>query len=242
MESSRYPNKPMLDFHGMPMFEHVYRRAEMVRVTKKVYVCTDSPEIIAHCKAKNISYIPTSTQPKNGTERIAEAINSLKTSDTDVIVNCQADDPLVSPYDLEALIKEHVEHPYVDVMLPHAIKDEAGDQLNANIMAGDDGKVMAISRNPIPSNYRSKMPYKKCLSIYSFRAEALEHYAVYGETDSEYNEGIETIRPVEMDMYVHTFQLGDLYQPVDVPEHYPIVWEALKKDQFTRKYLEIPED
>ena len=46
MESSRLPNKPLLDICGIPMVIHVAKRALLCKSLDIVAVCTDSLNII----------------------------------------------------------------------------------------------------------------------------------------------------------------------------------------------------
>ena len=46
MQSTRLPNKPLADIHGVPMIVHVWRRA-MAAETGRVVVATDAQEIMA---------------------------------------------------------------------------------------------------------------------------------------------------------------------------------------------------
>ena len=45
-------------------------------------------------------------KPQNGTERIAEAFNSLK-NQYDLIIDIQGDEPLISPYHIDQVIDFH---------------------------------------------------------------------------------------------------------------------------------------
>ena len=45
LESTRLPNKPLVDIHGLPMIAHVYLRAMLAEQVDDVYVATDSLEV-----------------------------------------------------------------------------------------------------------------------------------------------------------------------------------------------------
>jgi 3-deoxy-manno-octulosonate cytidylyltransferase (CMP-KDO synthetase) len=53
MQSTRLPNKPMADIHGVPMIVHVWRRA-MAAETGRVVVATDTPEDPAERSNPNV--------------------------------------------------------------------------------------------------------------------------------------------------------------------------------------------
>ena len=71
LESKRLPGKALLDIDGYPIIVHTAKRAMLSKMIDKVYVCTDSQEIIKVCKKYGINTIKTKKNFKNGTERIA---------------------------------------------------------------------------------------------------------------------------------------------------------------------------
>ena len=59
----------------------------------------------------------TSPYHKNGTERIAEAF--IKEKDNfDLVVDIQGDEPLISPYHIDEVIKFHKKNFDADIILP----------------------------------------------------------------------------------------------------------------------------
>ena len=80
MESSRLPNKAILEIAEVPMILHVARRAKLSQSLDKVIVCTDSYKVCDICTENKIDVVLTKSTHTNGTERIAEAANILSTS------------------------------------------------------------------------------------------------------------------------------------------------------------------
>lgn len=241
LESTRYPNKPLLDICGLPMFAHVYFRTLMaVGDNDNVFVCTHNYEIMEECERLNIEYIETDRLPVNGTERIAQAADKLGLSGSDIVVNVQGDDPMVNPEDLITLANYHKNRSGVDIMLPHIkMKEPRTDLLSGHIVTDSYDNILLISRNPIPSNFRKKIPYKKTLSIQSFRADALYQFAAEPETELEKIEGIEHLRAIDMGLSMETFELEREYTPVDVPEQYEIVCKKMVDDPLFLEYSHL---
>ena len=75
--SSRLFGKALLPLLGIPLVVHTYRRAEKSKLKNEIYLCTDSNKIIDVCKKYNLNYLKTSSKPKSGTDRIAEAAKKL---------------------------------------------------------------------------------------------------------------------------------------------------------------------
>ena len=59
LESKRLPGKALLDIDGYPIIVHTAKRAMLSKLIDKVYVCTDSNEIIKVCKNFDIPTIKT---------------------------------------------------------------------------------------------------------------------------------------------------------------------------------------
>ena len=74
MSSTRFPGKPLAPIEGVPMVIYCARNA--IKTGLKVYVCTDSEEIMAVCSLYKVNAILT-TQCETGTDRIAKAVKNM---------------------------------------------------------------------------------------------------------------------------------------------------------------------
>ena len=93
MQSTRLPNKPLADIHGVPMIVHVWRRA-MAAETGRVVVATDAPEIMAAIAAAGGEAVMTRADHASGSDRVFEAVNKIDPEgDFDIILNLQGDLP-----------------------------------------------------------------------------------------------------------------------------------------------------
>ena len=52
-QSKRLPGKALLELDGLPLIIHTAKRAQLSKLLKDVFVCTDSGEIINVCKKKS---------------------------------------------------------------------------------------------------------------------------------------------------------------------------------------------
>ena len=94
LNSVRVPRKAIVDIHGLPMCVHVYRRALMSEVLDEVVIATDSIEVMNVAKAHGAKAVITKSSHVNGTERMAEV---LETHDSDIAVLINGDEPLIDP-------------------------------------------------------------------------------------------------------------------------------------------------
>ena len=77
MASSRFPGKPLAPLHGLPMIEHVFRRAKLCSQLDDVYVATCDEEIRDVAETFGAEVIMTSPAHERATDRVAESIEHL---------------------------------------------------------------------------------------------------------------------------------------------------------------------
>ena len=103
LASVRFPKKILLNLDGLPMIEHVRRRALLIKDISDVYVSTCDQEIAKTINNYNGKVIFSSSKHKNGTSRVAETINHINC--THVII-LQGDEPLIHPKHLNKLVNK----------------------------------------------------------------------------------------------------------------------------------------
>ena len=111
MASIRFPNKILLNLHGLPMVEHVRRRALLSEILDKVYVASSDQIILNKLKQYKANIIKTKKKHLNGTSRVGEAI--LRTNCTHVIL-LQGDEPLLLPKYINKIYDSIIKYPDID--------------------------------------------------------------------------------------------------------------------------------
>jgi 3-deoxy-manno-octulosonate cytidylyltransferase (CMP-KDO synthetase) len=178
----------------------------------------------------------TSSHHLNGTERIAEGYLRQKTP-FDLIVDIQGDEPLISPYHIDQVIKFHKKNMDADIVLP-TLKIKLPDNPNIiKVVSNKKKEVLYLSRSKIPFEFKSKSNfYFKHLSIISFTPQALLKFANSKQTFLEKIEDIELLRALEIGLKIKTLNLeGDSFS-VDVLEDYYRAKDKLRKDKIFKKY------
>ena len=74
MGSSRFPGKPLAKIKGIPMIEHVYKRAELSKSIHKIAVATPDKEIANYVKEFGGNVIMTKITHERASDRCAEAL------------------------------------------------------------------------------------------------------------------------------------------------------------------------
>src|SRR3972149_2161639 len=114
MGSTRFPGKPLLMIRGLPMVEHVRRRALLSKAFCSVVIATCDGEIADAVERYGGEVLMTSPLHRAATDRVAEAMAKVECSH---VVNLQGDEILALPGDLIRMVSAIVAAP----------RTEAGD-------------------------------------------------------------------------------------------------------------------
>ena len=167
LNSSRLPQKALLLIHKIPLVVHTYRRAKMSKKLDDVFICCDDKKILKIAKKFGAKVIMTSKHHKNGTERINEAYKKLKKK-YDIVIDIQGDEPLISPFHIDQVIKFHLKNLNSDIILP-TLKIKVINNTNiVKVIKDKSNNVLYLSRGNIPFEFKKRVNfYNKHLSIVS---------------------------------------------------------------------------
>ena len=164
MNSQRLPGKPLADIHGKPMIQRVFEQAQLSDASRVVVATEDS--IIFDCVSGfGGEVVMTSSHHQSGTDRAAEACNTLEISADVTIVNVQGDEPLIPPACINQVARD-LEKPGCDMATLCQPLAESSQWLDPNVVKFVDEfrrlkqgiKSGAKKRAKIPAK---KMPAKK---------------------------------------------------------------------------------
>jgi len=236
MGSRRLPAKALLPISGLPLVVHTYRRANLSKLIDKILICTDSKQIVSIAKKYKLKAILTSPYHLNGTERIAEAFVKEKKK-YDFILDIQGDEPLISPYHIDEVIKYHKKNNDADIILPTLKLKFPDNPSIVKVVTNKKNEVLYLSRSKIPYEAKSKCKFfLKHLSIISFKPEALIKFAKSKPSALEKTEDVELLRALEIGLKIKTLNLkGDSFS-VDVAEDYRRAKDQMSKDKFFKLY------
>ena len=155
----------------------------------------------------------------------------------DLVLDIQGDEPLISPYHIDEIIKFHEQNKDADIILP-TLKVVLPDNPNVvKVVSNKKNEVLYLSRAKIPYESKLKCRYfLKHLSIISFKPEALIKFAKAKRSYLEKIEDIELLRALEIGLKIKTVVLkGDSFS-VDVIEDYERAKDKMLKDKFFKLY------
>ena len=108
LSAQRLPGKPLIKINGLSIISHVFKKAEEADIGE-VVVAAEDQEIVDDVKKNGGQAILTKNEHKTGTDRIYEVFKKINTSNIDLIMNLQGDEPLINVDDIRNLNKKMIE-------------------------------------------------------------------------------------------------------------------------------------
>ncbi len=117
------------------------------------------------------------------------------------IVNVQADEVLIDPSTIDAVIGALDDAPIATAAAP---LDSPGDEHVVKVVARPDGTALYFSRAPIPYGG----PWRQHVGIYGFRREALASCATLPPSPGEESERLEQLRWLENGLTIRIVEVS----------------------------------
>lgn len=232
LASVRFPRKILFPFAGLPMVEHVRRRALMADGLDDVIVATCDDEIEAEIARHGGHVVRTANTHTNGTSRIAEAVKGI---DCDNVILLQGDEPLLLPAHVEALLAGMAAKPDGDLWNVTG-PIEAAEELDRHsfvkcAVAPDDRILYCFRRSPSHAPFEVQQGYvRKILGLFAFRRDVLLEVAGAAQTPIERAESIEQMRLIEHGRRLYSVPVGESLPSVNEPHEADIVLERIETD------------
>lgn len=233
-EASRFSGKVLAEIAGKPMIYHVWKRAKKAHMLDDLIVAADDDRIIKAVEGFGGKAIFTAKAHPSGTDRLREIANPLE---VDIVVNIQADEPLVHHSMIDSLVSTLVEDKdIVMASLMRKIDDpaEIEDKNVVKVVVDKNNFALYFSRSPIPfvRNRESlltgrKSPYCKHIGLYAYTKDFLFTFANLPESSLEKSEKLEQLRAVENGYKIKMVETKYDTIGVDTPEDLEKVREKL---------------
>jgi 3-deoxy-manno-octulosonate cytidylyltransferase (CMP-KDO synthetase) len=238
MGSSRFPGKPLLQFYGLPMVEHVRRRALRARSFSDVVVATCDREIAEVVESAGGRVIMTAATHVAATDRVAEAIQHM---DCTHVVNVQGDEILVLPDDLKRMVDGIRSNPAGQAWNAVASIEKQAELVDPSIVkcvVSRSLRILSCARDLSKLRLSPGFePARKILGIIAFEKSFLAKYSRLDRTPLEIGESIDQSRIVENDVPLYGVQFGHGYPGINEPHEVALVEKYLSEDPAQRAVL-----
>jgi 3-deoxy-manno-octulosonate cytidylyltransferase (CMP-KDO synthetase) len=232
LASVRFPRKILFPFAGVPMIEHVRRRALMAEGLDAVYVATCDDEIADVVLASGGDVIRTGSHHNNGTSRVAEAIEQL---DATHVILLQGDEPLLLPRHVNALVKAMTSGVGADAWNATGdIREESELDRHSFVKCAigrQDDILYCFRRTPSTAPFEQQITYiRKILGLFAFTRETLLAVANAAPSVVETHESIEQMRIIETGRRLISVPVDVALPSVNEPHEAEIVEQAIRLD------------
>jgi len=237
--SSRFEGKPLADIAGKPMIQHVYERVLRSKAVSHVAVATDDERIGKAVETFGGTAILTSGRHRSGTDRIAEAVQSMNLSDSDVVVNIQGDQPLFQSSQIDEVVAPLMADPQLNfcTLIYRIRREEEINHPNAvKVVFDKDHFAIYFSRATIPyvRDGNDDVFYYKHHGIYSYRKDFLVTFTGLSEGYLEKLEALEQLRALENGYKIKVVETEHDSVEVDTPEELERVRKILAQEALDR--------
>ncbi len=216
MGATRFPGKPLADLYGKPMVEWVYERAVASGAAGRVVVATPDDVIAEATRGFGGEAILTSPDHPTGTDRIAEAAESLG---AELYVNVQGDEPLIEPETIRACAEALRSGDAQVASVYDDLEEEGADDPNVvKVVLDRKGNALYFSRSPIPYPRSGSRELHKHIGIYGYSLEALRAFASLPPGELEQTESLEQLRFLENGWAIRMAKGRGTPLAVDTPE------------------------
>lgn len=202
------------------MLQHVWERASLARYLTSTIVATDDERVCEAARSFGARVRMTRADHPSGTDRAAEVASA---EGAELVVNIQADEPLVDPAAIDAAILP-LAHDAQILMgtLKKRIVDprEISDPHVVKVVTGHDGNALYFSRCPVPYALDQAAPpvYYKHVGLYVYRRDFLLGYPTLRVGPLEQAERLEQLRALENGYPIRVVETEYESLGVDTPE------------------------
>ena len=200
LSAKRLPGKPLLKINDKSIISHVFKKAEESNIGE-VVVATEDQEIIDDVRQNGGQAILTKNLHKTGTDRIYEALQKLKMSNIDLIMNLQGDEPLMNIEDIKNLNNQMIKNKSQLGTLASKITDQNLYE-NENVVKVKTKTSLKKTNFPdainfMRKNINSQENIYHHLGIYCYQRETLKNFVSFNQSSNEIDNNLEQLRALD---------------------------------------------
>jgi 3-deoxy-manno-octulosonate cytidylyltransferase (CMP-KDO synthetase) len=233
--SARFQGKILADILGKPMVWHVWERAKEALVLDDLIIACDDELVAKVVSEFGAKVVMTSKDHSCGTDRIVEVVNPL---DVKIIINIQADEPLIQPTMIDSLAHALLDDAGVSmatIMKKIENEQELGDPNVVKVVVDKNNFALYFSRAAIPfhaQNSEVKSPiYYKHIGLYGYTKDFLFTYKNLPVSNLENTECLEQLRVLEEGFRIKVIETKYETIGVDTPGDLEKVKQYLEREK-----------
>ncbi|HIE97472.1 MAG TPA: 3-deoxy-manno-octulosonate cytidylyltransferase [Planctomycetes bacterium] len=230
LQSSRLPEKLLLQETGKPLLQYVWEVAMASSTLDDVIIATDSERIFDTVHSFGGHAEMTADHP-SGTDRVAEIARRC-CADAEVIVNLQGDEPELEADTIEALVAaiHHGNTEMATVAAPIRDASVVSDPDCVKVVVDNNGQALYFSRSPIPFSRDASIaellsserpsPWLLHVGLYAYRREFLLSLTSMPPSSLERLEKLEQLRALQSGARIAVAVVPQAAVGIDTAEDY----------------------
>ena len=157
----------------------------------------------------------------SGTDRICEYVESASMGDDELVINLQADEPLI---DVDAVnnLAEFMSvnlHPYATICKKFNQDDDIDDENRVKVVFDNNGKALYFSRAKIPFSAEGETEMFHHIGVYGYKVSFLKKFSSLPNSKLEKIEKLEQLRALENGYDIHVLEVKTFEAwGIDTPE------------------------
>ncbi len=241
LDSTRLSKKLLIDVYGIPMIEHVRRRANLNKFGIPVVVATGDQEIKNKIESYGGYVLTTNRIHENGLSRVGE---SHETLEWERYIVLQGDEILVNPLELDALIEINLQNDAPDscnVITGIKSFDHLEDSSIVKCVLGTDEKIKYLfRRSPLTvSNERQLEHIFKICGLFSLTSNLLKVMLTHSQTPLAELESIEQLKIIELGFDLVPYFSNSDFPSVNLAKDLDEVEILLSEDKMQKSILKL---
>ena len=241
LNSSRLPNKLLLDLDGITILQHTWSQCIAVKHPVDVVIATDSPEISEQARAFGAQVFLSKHEHLSGTSRCLELWQKLNQNGTlyGGLINVQGDEPFVPTSLIEDLCLERLEckEDVLTVATPITqIYELEAPQVVKVVFSEFNRRVHYFSRQAIPyvrdeplERWPLKQNYWRHLGLYAFSPEICAGSTLSLSSPLAESEKLEQLAWLDRGLTMRIWLSESIPSGIDTPEDLERAREMLAK-------------
>tara|TARA_B100000963_G_scaffold118357_1_gene103028 strand:- start:329 stop:1114 length:786 start_codon:yes stop_codon:yes gene_type:complete len=206
LSAQRLPGKPLMKINGLSIISHVFKKAEKANIGE-VIVAAEDPDIVEDVKKNGGQAILTKNNHQTGTDRIYEVFQKINTSNIDLVMNLQGDEPLMNVDDIRNLNKQMLKNSSRLGTLASKIQDKALLE-NLNVVKVLTKENLNSTNFPEAKNFTRYISEEKKntyhhLGIYCYNKDTLEKFVSFNQSVNEIKNKLEQLRALDNNIKIN---------------------------------------
>ena len=231
--SSRFQGKVLADIFGKPMIQYVWEKAKKALLLDEVIIACDDERVKEAVSSFGANCLMTAKGHLSGSDRITEVIGPI---DVKVVVNIQADEPLIEPIMIDSLVEALQRDSSINMATLIKKIEDAKQVKNPNIVkvvVDKNNFALYFSRSAVPfraHDAAAEPVYYKHIGLYAYTKDFLFTYKNIPSSYLENVERLEQLRVLEEGFRIKVIETNIETIGVDSPEDLDRVKGILSSD------------